>query len=68
MILEEQKQMPSIRDLSLILNNILNEEGKLMIFKYLFAIAQADGNVDASEAAMLSEVAQALNIQKGQLG
>ncbi|MEZ4886783.1 MAG: TerB family tellurite resistance protein [Chitinophagales bacterium] len=67
MMLNEQKDVPSIRDLAVILNDVLNEEGKLLIFKYLFAIAQADGNIDSSEALMLSELATVLSIQKEQL-
>ena len=62
LIMKNQTNLPSVKDLTTILKDILNEEGKDTLYKYLVSIAQSDGRVDKSEQKMLDEVASILDI------
>ncbi len=42
-------------------------EEKVTVFKYLMAIAIADGNIDTSEKQMLNQVARNLGLKKEML-
>lgn len=56
------KNLPTIQSLTILLRDIINEEGKILIFKYLSAIAQSDGHVDNTEKTMLMELALGLGL------
>jgi len=58
----ESKNLPNTQSLTALLKDLLNEEGKTVLFKYLTAIAHADGHVDANEKAMLLQVALGLGL------
>jgi len=62
LILKNQKELPSVNDLTTLLKDVLNEEGKVVLFQYLLAIAQSDGHVDDTEKMMLMQLAANLNI------
>ena len=59
------RNLPTTASLAALLKDILNEEGKLVIFRYLTAIAQSDGHMDDSEKEMLIQLAtgMGMNVQ-----
>lgn len=67
MLLKKDTQYPSVADLAQLLNQVMPQEGKITVFKYLMAIAMADGNIDASEKEVLNQVARNLGIKKEML-
>jgi len=63
----ESKNLPTIQSLTILLKDVLNEEGKIMIFKYLSAIAQSDGHVDNTEKNMLIQLTIGLGLDTQKL-
>lgn len=59
-VVADFRKLPSHLDQATLLAEILTDAGKHAIYLYLMAIAQADGNFDASEQKMLAEVAHRL--------
>ncbi|MEO1448197.1 MAG: TerB family tellurite resistance protein, partial [Bacteroidota bacterium] len=57
LVVNGHKEIPAIKDLATLLKDLLNEDGKQLVFRYLLAIASADGMVSPEEKALLHEVA-----------
>lgn len=49
------KNLPPMQSMTALLKDTINEEGKVLMFKYLSAIAQSDGHVDQSEKDLLHQ-------------
>lgn len=67
MVVNGHKEIPAIKDLCVLLRDMLNEDGKQLVFRYLLAIAHADGMVSPEEKAMLHEVATVMQIDVDRL-
>ncbi|MCC6528933.1 MAG: M48 family metalloprotease [Pseudomonadales bacterium] len=56
------EQVPDVAKLSEAMSEVLEDEHKELILKYLRAISEADGNLSADEEALLKQVAAGLGI------
>jgi Zn-dependent protease with chaperone function len=54
--------MPEVGKVIEIVNNALEEDGKILILKYLKAISESDEGVDVSEADLLAQIAEGWDI------
>ncbi len=66
LLLSGSKNLPAPMDMAIILRDALDQDGKALIFKYLLAIAQADGNVSAEEKTLLQQVATGMQLDMAQ--
>lgn len=62
MICASDQKIPDIIDIAPLINNVMDEKGKISIIRYLIAIAQADGHVDYTEKQLLEKVAYYLGV------
>lgn len=56
------KKIPSNHDLTIILKDILDDEGKVIILSYLTEIAKSDGHMDPAEEVLINEAIKNLDI------
>jgi Zn-dependent protease with chaperone function/uncharacterized tellurite resistance protein B-like protein len=61
------ENIPDIDDLTQIIGDVLPEEEKILILKYLKAISEVDKDVDEREAALLSKIATQWQIDENAL-
>jgi uncharacterized tellurite resistance protein B-like protein len=61
--LQNPKEIPDPGDLASLLADVLDDEQKQSIYRYLEAIAAADGNVSSDEQAMLQRVQTNLGLR-----
>lgn len=60
----EPERIPDIDRLTGALHDVLSDEDKLLVLKYLKAISEADEEVSAEEVALLHKVAAGLRVQE----
>jgi len=58
MIVKNHKQLPEISDLASLLKKTLTDDAKALVYDYLHAIANADGDFAKEEKVMLDQVAK----------
>lgn len=61
-VLENVRRLPPVPQQASLLVDVLEDDGKVAILKYLLAIAAADGRIDDAEIAQLQATASALGI------
>ena len=61
--LEHYKELPDPGDLARVLSRVLEDADKVAVYRYLEAIARADGDVAADEQALLQRVQAGLGVQ-----
>ncbi|WP_051296284.1 TerB family tellurite resistance protein [Eisenibacter elegans] len=66
-VLSYHRDLPEVKDMALILRDVLDEAGKEHLWQYLNAIAEADGKRAFAERKLLRIVAQNLKIKPKQL-
>jgi hypothetical protein len=59
---DNHKNLPEPAELAGLLRDVLTEEGKVLVYRYLAAIAHADQEVSAEEDALLATVARKLGL------
>jgi hypothetical protein len=59
---DNHKNLPETAELAGLLREVLTEEGKVLLYRYLTAIAEADQEVSAEEHALLATVAHKLGL------
>lgn len=59
---DNHKKLPEPAELAGLLREVLTDEGKVLIYRYLLAIAQADEEVSAEERALLATVMDRLGL------
>ena len=59
---DNHKKLPEPAELAGLLREVLTDEGKVLIYRYLLAIAQADEEVSAEERALLATVIDRLGL------
>ncbi len=59
---DNHKSLPEPAELAGILREVLTDDGKVLIYRYLLAIAQADGEVSQEEQVLLATVAHKLGL------
>jgi uncharacterized tellurite resistance protein B-like protein len=59
---DNHKNLPEPAELAGLLRNVLNEEGRILVYRYLLAIAEADKDVSQEETALLGTVAERLGL------
>jgi uncharacterized tellurite resistance protein B-like protein len=62
-VVENHKNLPEAEELSALLSKVLTEEGVTIIYKYLVAIAEADGAIPQEEQKLLDRIARNLDLQ-----
>jgi uncharacterized tellurite resistance protein B-like protein len=60
--IETHQSLPSVEDLASLVHPVLTEEGRGMLYQYMEAIAEADGEVATEEAAQLERIALRLGV------
>ena len=68
MICASDQRLPDIMDIAPLINNVVDEKGKISIMQYLIAIAESDGHVDYSEKVVIEKVAYYLGVDLDSLG
>lgn len=58
--LADHRKLPDVNALALLLRSVLDDNGKLTVYRYLEAIAHADGQIEPTEQAILAAVGAAL--------
>lgn len=66
-VLDGVEDLPATSELAWMLADTLPQEGKIMIAKYLIAIADSDGHIDASEIHELQTVLATLGVSMQEL-
>ncbi len=62
-VVDNYQNLPAVDTLAILLKDALTSEGKQVMYKYLLAIAAADGNIATEEKALLTQVAQGMGMQ-----
>jgi uncharacterized tellurite resistance protein B-like protein len=59
---DNHKSLPEPAELAGLLRDVLADDGKVLVYRYLLAIAQADEDVSQEESALLATVADKLGL------
>lgn len=62
-VLKHHRALPGVAELAQVLGRILEDNEKALVYQYLAEIAASDGEVAATEAAMLDEVRRNLGVE-----
>lgn len=60
--IDNHKKLPEPAELAGLLRDVLNDDGKVLVYRYLEAIAQADGEMSSEERGLLATVAAKLGL------
>ena len=66
-IVTQAEQLPPVNIIAQLLSNILPEQGKIAVFKYLSEISEADNEANFSEKILLIHVAEQLDIDPDEI-
>jgi uncharacterized tellurite resistance protein B-like protein len=63
-VVENHKNLPEAEELAALLSKVLTEEGRTVMYRYLVAIAEADGAVSEEEQKLLDRMARSLEVKE----